>query len=330
MIVYSRETFFKSFEEPGHHLFIAIFTGDERDGKHISQEILSRLKGKHPGIQSISLSGGDSAVDSWVHEWQGEDLFASHRCFILSSIDSLSSPSLEKIFTSIEKCPSSTYFIFLSEGKVDKQKKFSAKATEGLILDLRKEKPWDKQKRLSEAMISFALLQKKRISLEEAMKWIGVLGLDIYRLESEILRYCLLFPEHKEIKATSSFLSAQKEYKTWQIVDQLLFGEVQFTAPDLDGYELTSVFSQLKSRLHLAIAIKEKNEEAMKEWMISPSMLAKQKPQMEAYPVIYYLRVLSSVYEGERLSRIAPLKGAQLLSWTYCKCKEERERCLKK
>ncbi len=330
MIVYSRETFFKSLSQPGHHLFLAIFAGDERDAKHLAKETLASLAQKHPGLEAVYMTGGDSAVDGWISEWTAEDLFAPHRCFVLSGLDSLSATSVEKILTSLSHCSSSTYFLILSEGRVEKQKKFSSEATKGLILDLRKEKPWDKQKRLCEEMVFFAKEQKRKLTIEEAMKWLQVIGLDIFRLESEIFRYTLLYPDHREIKAPLSFFATQKEYKAWQIVDQILFGEAHFVAPDMEGYELVSLFSQLKSRLHLAIAVKEKNDEAMKKWMISESMLAKQKPLIDAYPLTYYLRALQTVYEGERLSRTAPLKGSQLLSLAYCKCKEERERCLKK
>ncbi|MBI5273499.1 MAG: hypothetical protein HY860_00405 [Chlamydiales bacterium] len=320
MRLYSTDTFFKqlsSFHDFHEHLF-CIIGPDREDRRDLVHDLVSILNKKHPAIEKKNVYPSEEGLESVFLEMQSIDLFAARRCFVLHHLDECGSKDIDTFLLQLEKLDATQFVVFSSESSAFKTKELNALKDKILILDLSKEKPWDKRKRIIEKLTLFAKKNSKILASEDASKMIDCIGLDISLLKAEVEKLCLLMHGEKRIIFHPS-LELQKQDKIWQIADHILLSTKQLGSIEIDQQEFYLITTQIRNRIYLALAILENNESYLKGAAIHESLIAKYKQTFSKLPKNFFLRALTELYHVEYMARQGSMKSKDLLDVLSCK-----------
>jgi len=191
---------------------------------------------------------------------------------------------------------------------------------EGVILDLLEEKPWDKEKRLSEQLIDRAKNAGKRLSPDAAPLLIERLGIDPALLESEIDKLICYVGDRTTI-AREDILAISPASRTstlWQTAEEVIWEGVEF--PPLDSTAFHALVPALRNQLHLGLALATLIEEKCPadQWSqylpkLWPKTLEKRSSQAARYGSPYFRKGLEKLFDIELLSRSSSTQYRALL-----------------
>lgn len=190
---------------------------------------------------------------------------------------------------------------------------------EGVVLDLLGEKPWDKEKRLSEGMNKRVISAGKRLDPRAMELLFERLDKDGALLEHEIDKLVAYVGDRpqivpEDVKAVGAISRTQT---LWQMAEELIWDRI---APreTQDANLLYALISPMRSQLHLGLKIAlllQEGKIPSKELFpgVWPKVLEKRCGQSARLGVSYFQKGLDALFQIERLSRTAPVQGSTLI-----------------
>lgn len=191
---------------------------------------------------------------------------------------------------------------------------------EGVVLDLLEEKPWDKEKRLSEQLADRAKNAGKRLGADGVPLLFERLGVDPALLESEIDKLICFVGDRPTITREDILeLSPVSRTSTlWQTAEEIVWEGGEF--PPLDDAAFHGLVPALRSQLHLGLSLSTLIEEKCPadQWgrflpKLWPKTLEKRSSQAARLGSPYFRKGLDKLFEIELLSRTQSTQYQALL-----------------
>lgn len=260
---------------------------------------------KHlPGLP-IRFSGANCDVKDFLDAIGSQSLFGES-VVILDEVEKLAKKEQETIASHLTNF--SGYLLF---GARSKTAPLSASLEkEGVILDLLEEKPWDKEKRLSEHLIERAKKAGKTLALDAVALFFERLGVDLALLESEIDKLICYVGERSVIAREDIFaISPEGRSPTfWQTAEEVIWEGGEF--PLIDSNAFHALIPALRGQLHLGLTLSVLIEEkrSPQEWgrylpKLWPKTLEKRSSQAARLGSFYFRKGLESLFAIELQSR---------------------------
>lgn len=286
-----------------HHLcpLYLVLIGDDFERTKALDLILSYLSASPNRFSGVDCDLRDCLDAMQTLSLLGESVV------VLDEVEKLSKKQLETLSSCLKDHPAG-YVLFGSRLKVASLASVVEK--EGVVFDLLEEKPWDKEKRLSEQLIDRAKNAGKKLGLEAPSLLFERLGLDPALLESEIDKLICYVGDRLSITRDDilAISPASRIATLWQTAEDVVWEGGEF--PSLDSTAFHALVPALRNQLHLGLTlstlIEEKypadrwNQYLPKLW---PKTLEKRSSQAAHLGSSYFQKGLEKLFDIELLSR---------------------------
>lgn len=291
----------KAFQVGSAKVFLIIISSEQE-----RLEVFQMIQKEHPQALLEKFSSSDLDLRSLFDALLSPPLFGGQSLVILDECDSLKKKEGELIIEFLEKNSLSGYLLLGAKGKTPLSKVVEKI---GVVLDLTEEKPWDKEKRISERIIEMAKKEGKWLSSDAAALLIEKIGSDLPTLVQEIRKLICFVADRKSIERTDIFrLSATNSNQTpWQIAEEIIWedGDSQF-----DSTTFVPLIFSLRAQLQVGLKMGSLLKEGIpfSEWSpffpkMWPKMLEKRRDQVIRKGEAYFQKGLEILYKVESLSR---------------------------
>jgi DNA polymerase-3 subunit delta len=260
---------------------------------------------KHLPSQPTRFSGVDCNLKDVLDAMQSESLFGEP-VLVVDEVEKLSKKQLETLAGALTSFVG--YLLFGARSKTAALSQAVEK--EGVILDLLEEKPWDKERRLSEQLIERAKQAGKKLLPDAASLLLERLGVDPALLESEIDKLICYVGERSAISREDilSISPASRTSTFWQTAEEVVWEGGDF--PSVDSAAFHALIPALRSQLHLGLTLATLIEERTPsdEWSrylpkLWPKTLEKRSSQAARLGSVYFRKGLEKLFELELQSR---------------------------
>ena len=188
-----------------------------------------------------------------------------------------------------------------------------AKLPEGTVLDLSKEKPWDKDKRIKQQI--FAKAQKSGKQLEHgALEYMfSAIGPDLALLSRELEKLVCYVGEKQSIDlaAAQTLVTPSKEQSTWQIAEQLVWE--RRLPRKIASNDFPVLVGSIRYQLEVGEALHSLSADQFQERY--PKLRPRTLDKYRGYrlPRSYFQKGLLALYKAERLFKDGVSNGALCL-----------------
>ena len=216
----------------------------------------------------------------------------------------------------LQSTPPKTYLLLgLASGK---EQKIVQEATKGgaVWLDLSKEKPWEREKRLVISLREHVLKAGKNIApdlIERLIHWVGS---DWLKLEKELEKLLLFIGKRPEIVFSDleAVAAGLKELSTWQIAEEIVWGAKGFPrTPALDVSEFLVLIGALRYQIQMGWQMANMDLEMLPQHF-KPYQAQKYGRLAHGKPALYFETALLELYEMETLAKSASLDPRLLIT----------------
>lgn len=165
----------------------------------------------------------DQPIESFLSELVTYNLFSKKQAFFLHNVEKFSKPDLEKLALHFRKMNPSTYLILLGSDLNGTTYFYKQAEKAGVILDLPEEKPWEKEKTVSNWLLETSLKNGKKMAHQTALSLVKQLGVDLALLSTELEKLICYVGDRAEISPEDiSAISGIKNGDTiWQLSEAL-------------------------------------------------------------------------------------------------------------
>lgn len=267
-------------------------------------------------IEPTRLSCDKSALADCMNAMQSMSLFGESMV-IIDEIEKLSKKEVQTFTDSLGT--SSGFILIGSRSKLSNL--FGSVEKEGVVLDLLDEKPWDKEKRLSEILSERATLAGKRLFPDAAHLLFERLPLEPALLESEIDKLICYVGDRPTIaKEDVLAISPLSQSSTlWSQAEEIVWEGAE--CPIIDSAGFHGLIPALRSQLHIGLCLATLIEEKRpsEEWSrylpkLWPKTLEKRASQAARLSPTYFRERLEKLFEIELLSRSNSTQYTALLA----------------
>ncbi|MBI3901220.1 MAG: hypothetical protein HY324_03595 [Chlamydiia bacterium] len=180
---------------------------------------------------------------------------------------------------------------------------------DGVVLDLSDEKPWDKEKRLTEELIKKGLLEKKKIAPEAIALLFERVGKELAFLDSELDKLIAYVGERDLILGQDVLaITAETATRTlWSFAEEMIW-EKKMDAEI--PFPFSALAAPLRSQLHIGRTILSLCSTSVptESWSLYlpkmwPKTLEKRTRQAQALGVEYFDKGLRHLFDLELLAR---------------------------
>jgi len=267
------------------------------------QEIIKTVASKEHSLEKFS---SDVEMSTLFDALSSPSLFGGQTIVLLDECDLLKKKDAEKLGCFLEKNEPVGLLLLGAKGKTPL---LSVVEKVGSVLDMSAEKPWERDKRLVDAMIQEAKSHGKWLSGDAAALLIEKIGADFACLTQEIHKLICFVGERPNIERSDVFrISATNSLETpWKTAEEIIWenGGVNFDASGFFGL----IFS-LRAQLQLGAKITSLIEGKVPstEWSahfpkVWPKTLEKRANQAMAKGSLYFQKGLETLFKVEMLSR---------------------------
>jgi DNA polymerase-3 subunit delta len=294
------------------HLCRLYFIGmsDDFERAKTLEEILSYIS-----TSAQKYSGADCDLRDCLDAMQSMSLLGES-VVILDEVEKLSKKQLETLAANLKT--SAGYALLGSRSKLASLAALVEK--EGVVLDLLEEKPWDKEKRLSDQLIDRAKNAGKQLSFDAAHLIFERLGADPALLASEIDKLICYVGDRSTIQREDilAITPASRTSTLWQNAEEVIWEGGEFLS--LDSAAFHGLIPALRNQLHLGLALATLIEEKCPsdQWSrflpkLWPKTLEKRSSQAARLGSSYFQKGLDKLFEVELLSRSSSTQYRALL-----------------
>lgn len=266
-------------------------------------EVFQKLNRKEHSLEKFSP---DVEMHTLFDALLSPSLFGGETVVMLDECDLLNKKDAEKLAEFLEKNEPVGTLLLGAKGKTPLVKVVEKV---GSVLDMSAEKPWERDKRLFDAMIHLAKEQGKWLSGDAADLLIEKIGADFSFLSQEIHKLICFVGDRPNIERSDVFrISATNSLETpWKTAEEIVWegGGAKFDASGFFGL-IFSLRAQLQmgakitSLIESGVPSNEWNAHFPKVW---PKTLEKRKSQAMTRGSLYFQKGLETLLKVEMLSR---------------------------
>jgi DNA polymerase-3 subunit delta len=296
-----------------HHLCrcYLVLIADDQERQQAIQTLLRHL----PDGSIQRMSGAEIKLIDLFDALQSPSLFGGEAVVILDECEKLAKGQVESIIDFLEKPIQAGFLLLGARGKTP-----LAKAAEkgGVVLDLSDEKPWDKEKRISENLFERAKSAAKRLSPDAAPLLLERIGPDASLLASEIDKLICYVGDRLTIERADVYriAASSRAHTLWQMAEGIVWEGTSALDPNAFHGLVPALRSQLSLGMKIASLIEDQTP--MGEWAahlpkIWPKTLEKRKEQAAQKGVSFFKKGLDLLFKIELLSRTGSTQVGALL-----------------
>lgn len=258
-----------------------------------------------PSTHSLERFSKDVECRELFDAMLSPSLFGGDGVVLLDECEALKKKEVEKLTEFLEKGFLAGYLLLGARGKTPLSKVVEKI---GLVLDMTEEKPWDRDKRLTETLAEMAKNEGKWLSPDAIPLLLECAGPDISLLTQEVQKLICYVGDRPTIERSDIFriCGANTLDTPWQIAEEIIWeGKGTFDASGFHGL----IFS-LRSQLQLGLKITSLLDAGIpgSEWApyfpkIWPRTLEKRKEQAARKGTKYFKQGLEMLYKIESFSR---------------------------
>lgn len=273
------------------------------NGAQDRQEVFQKLINKEHSLEKFSP---DVEMHTLFDALSSPSLFGGETVVMLDECDLLNKKDAESLAGYLEKNKPAGTLLLGSKGKTPLLKVVEKV---GSVLDMSGEKPWERDKRLKEAITQLAKAQGKWLSGDGASLLIEKIGADFSFLSQEIHKLICFVGDRPNIERSDIFrITGTNLTETpWKTAEEIIWegGGVQFDASGFFGL-IFSLRAQLQmgakiiSLMDARIPANEWDAHFQKVW---PKTLEKRKQQAMTKGSSYFTNGLKTLLKVELLSR---------------------------
>jgi DNA polymerase III subunit delta len=222
---------------------------DDYERRQAIQAILSHFQDRPQTV----FNGEDAGVSKVADALLSPTLFGGEPVVVLEAAEKWGKKELQ---TLSELASGERTYGYLLCGARSRVSIAAAFEKAGVVFDLTEEKPWDKEKRLSEQIVERAESGGKRLSSDAIPLLFERLGSDAALLESEIDKLICFTGTRPMIERSDVFrISAcSRELTLWQTAEAIVWeGE----SPPIDPASFHSIIPSLRSQLQIGLKISD-------------------------------------------------------------------------
>lgn len=250
------------------------------------------------------FNGNDCELKDVIDAMQSMSLLGEP-VILFDEVDKLNKKAM---ITFCEQLPMATGFVLLgAKGKAAALMELVEK--EGIVLDLLGEKPWDREKRLSEQAMGRAKAAGKALSHDAAQFLLERVGADAALLSSEVDKLVCFAGDRAAITRDDILqMTVSATATLWETAEGVVWEGEAF--PSMDSNAFHSLVPALRGQLHLGLTLATLIEERRpsEEWgkylpKLWPKTLEKRSSQAGRIGSGYFKRGLDQLFEIELASR---------------------------
>jgi DNA polymerase-3 subunit delta len=292
--------------------------------KKIFALVLSAIQKKDPRAVPLSYEASGADLKALFSQLNSPSLFGGASIIVLDEIDKLKKEGWEALYAYIEH-PSSFSFLILGASPVKNLTTLYQKGKKELVaLDLSDEKPWDRKARLQRYLVQSAHRENKTLNSDAAAYLLEHIGLDLSRLDQELLKLICFVGEEKQIRLeeVKAVCSGEKEVNTWQLAEMLVWeaGSLDIgKSIELSGLSwLLPFIGQIRYQLQLGLQIAAYLEQGVSVSEVSQKFpqvrgIDKRISSLRRYTSSYFRKALHALFDTELLAKNSSCNPALLL-----------------
>lgn len=244
----------------------------------IFEQILAALRVGKKDLTASFCDALTTPLPVVIEQLNSLSLFGSMPTIIFDGLDQLKKSGWDPLFTYVEK-PSRFAHLLLGSSQARNTAELYKKGKKELIvLDLSEEKAWDRKTRFQRYLVDQGLRAGKKLSLEAALHLIEQVGLDLPRLEQELIKLLCFVGDRNviELKDIQDICTVEKHLSTWQLSEMIVWEKNQVSSPPaIDLAWLFPFLGQLRYQLQIGLQLA-----VMLDAHTLPGIMAKQLPQL--------------------------------------------------
>ncbi len=281
-----------------------------------SEKVYLRFHHFYPEVEWERFSKEQLSAKEFLERLEERSLFSSRRFVSYEGVESWKKADWESFTKALPALLNDTLIILT--GDAIGAEYYNQLKGEAIFLDLGKEKPWDKRRRLGESLLILAKEQGKDLAIDALNLLLDRIGTDQSLLEQELHKLsCFSGSERKITLAMVSQLVLQtKEETVWKIAESVVFQEKGIIdLPCKDMGEWLELLPAMRYFLGLGLQVSAQRESGKEPYL--PTV--KQSGQLERivkssgrFPSSYFARALVNLFDLELLAKSVPLSGAAL------------------
>lgn len=238
-------------------------------------------------------------------------LFDSVRLFVVQETE------LEaEVLSFLQTAPLKTHFLLgLISGKEPKSIYEMIKHGANW-LDLSREKPWEREKRLMITLREQVLRVGKTVAPDLIERLIHLVGSDWQRLEREIEKLLAFIGKRHEIVAADLDLTVAglKELSSWQIAEEIVWGTRGFPViPLIETSDFLALIGTLRYQIQLGWQMASTAMEALPQYF-KPYQIQKYGKLAHAKQIGYFEKALLGLYQMETRAKSTSLDPRLLIT----------------
>ncbi len=249
-----------TFDSEGN--FFGILAEDALERRLIREKIFSFIVKKFPGtgLQEIDLE--QVPFQQVLQEMESIDLFALKKIYVLKALDKLSKDAIDLLIKRLPSLGCLGVMLEACDAKVE-AKLYEKLKKQMVVLDLTKEKPWDKKARLFSWLEGFAAHQKKTLQ-KEALELLYEKSHKHFSWMVQELEKLLCFAKdssHITLKDVQKLCGLDAEVNTYVLCEGIVFGGQEGIRQALnykmEAQELFALIGQMRFQMHTGMKLQE-------------------------------------------------------------------------
>ncbi len=268
------------------------------------------------GVSCTKFDGQELSYQKIHEESDSLSLFSETPLFIIDNIHKLK--DLKKVSNLIENFKGG---FFLLATPMLKGVEFLEKIVEknGVIFDLSKEKPWERNDRIEKMLFSKAKTKKVELSPLAHKKLIEKVGYNFALLDQELQKLILFTYDKKriDVEDVEEIVQQSAEISAWQMAEDFVF-DGKYPSLSLGDIHLfiNAVRHQLQFGFKLASLMRKKiSSHELKSYFpkLWPKLFEKRKSQVQSLSVSYFKNGLANLFDAEVEFRNAKVSEEAIL-----------------
>lgn len=171
------------------------------------------------------FSARDCSLQDVFNALESITIFMEKPIVIIDEVELLKKMDVQKLIFYIKNNTLDGFLILAARAKKMVLSLINDIEKRGVVLDLSREKKWEKKQRILKFISKKCAIEKKRISIEAKQKLLENIGLDFSKINMEIDKL-IVFAREKQIIEESDVLDVcvfQNEKTAWEIAEKIIW-----------------------------------------------------------------------------------------------------------
>ncbi len=288
--------------------FVSCAHGEDR--KVILSKMVAQLASKAEVVR-FPLGSLSKDLFPLVRE---QSLFSSIRLFV---VDEITLEGEEEALARFLQTPPHKVHFFLGLASGKELKGMADAVKKGAVwLDLSKEKPWEREKRLLASLRDMVLKSGKVAAPDLLEQLLHLIGGDWQKLEREVEKLIAYVGSKRELHLADlrKVITAIAEQTGWQIAEEIVWGQKGIPEPPtIDTSELLALLGAVRYQIQLGWQLASAPLDTPPSHL-KPYQIQKYGKLAHAKPLLFFERALLQLFELEKLSKSTSLDPNLLIT----------------